>query len=107
MTNYQSGWRSTLLLALVSLLTLTMSCSKNDNPTDEPVLTGIISSYNEFDAAMLDFTETDMVAAGFILGDLISITIDDREIVMQAAYCTAPHHRSATTLVAPTTYRNI
>ena len=82
MTNYQSGWRSALLLALVSLLTLTTSCYKNDNPTDEPVLTGIISSYNEFDAAMLDFTETDMVAAGFILGDLISITVDDREIVM-------------------------
>ncbi len=59
----QSGWRS--VLSLVSMLK------------------GKISSYNEFGAAMLDFTEADMTKAGFTLGDVISITIDGKkEIVM-------------------------
>ena len=31
---------------------------------------------------MFDFTEADMEKAGFTLGDVISITIDNREIVM-------------------------
>lgn len=46
------------------------------------MLEGKIASYNEFSGAMLDFTETDMAKAGFTLGDVISITIDGREIVM-------------------------
>jgi hypothetical protein len=46
------------------------------------MLKGIISSYNEYGGAMLDFTEADMTKAGFTLGDIISITIDDKEIVM-------------------------
>ena len=78
----QSGWRSVLLLVFVSLLTLTTSCSKDDDTNNEPTLEGKISSYNEFGAAMLDFTEEDMTKAGFTLGDVISITIDDHEIVM-------------------------
>ena len=71
-------------MLLVSLMTLTTSCSdsKSDSSSDEPMLKGVISSYNEFGAAMLDFTEEDMTEAGFTLGDVISITIDDREIVM-------------------------
>jgi protein tyrosine/serine phosphatase len=46
------------------------------------MLKGKIISYNEFGAAMLDFTEADMMKAGFTLGDIISITVDDNEIVM-------------------------
>ena len=42
------------------------------------MLQGIISMYNEYDGAMLDFTEADMEKAGFTLGDLISITIDSK-----------------------------
>ena len=78
----QRGWMSSLLLVLVSMLTLMTSCSDNDDIIYEPILKGKISSYNEFGAAMLDFTETDMAKAGFSLGDVISITIDDKEIVM-------------------------
>ena len=79
-----SGWRYYLPLALVSLLTLTTACSNDDNgdTNNEPMLKGKISSYNEFGAAMLDFTETDMAKAGFQLGDVISITIGDKEIIM-------------------------
>ena len=79
----QSGWRSALLLVLVSLLTLTASCSDDDTTDNTPVIKGKITSYNEFGAAMLDFTEADMTNAGFTLGDVISIIIDDKkEIVM-------------------------
>ena len=78
----QRGWMSSLLLVLVSMLTLMTSCSDNDDIIYEPILKGKISSYNEFGAAILDFTETDMAKAGFSLGDVISITIDDKEIVM-------------------------
>ena len=52
----QRGWRVSLLLILVSLITLT-SCSGDDDFVNEPMLKGKISSYNEFGAAMLDFTE--------------------------------------------------
>ena len=41
------------------------------------MLKGIISYYNEYDGAMLDFTKADMEKAGFTLGDVISITLDD------------------------------
>ena len=60
------------------------ACSDDDNGDTnyEPMLKGKISSYNEFGAAMLDFTETDMAKAGFQLGDVISITIGDKEIIM-------------------------
>ena len=78
----QSVWRSVLLLCFVSLLTSATSCSDDDKTTDQPLLKGKISSYNEFNAAMLDFTEADMAKAGFTLGDVISITVDDKEIVM-------------------------
>ena len=79
----QSGCRTALLLMLVSLLTLTASCAKDDNPSDDkPTITGIISSYNEFGAAMLDFTEADMTKAGFTLGDVVSISVAGNDIVM-------------------------
>ena len=71
-------------LALVGLLTLLTSCSgsSSDNPVDEPVLNGIISWYNEYSGAMLDITAADMDAAGFTLGDVISLTLDGEELVM-------------------------
>ncbi len=80
----QGGWRSGLLLVLVGLLTLTSSCSDNDNDkkASEPVIEGKIVSYNEFGAAMLDFTETDMVEAGFTLGDVVSINVAGKELIM-------------------------
>ncbi len=79
-----SGWRTAIPFVLVSLLTLTTACSDDGNGDTnyEPMLKGKISSYNEFGAAMLDFTETDMAKAGFQLGDVISITIGDKEIIM-------------------------
>ena len=80
----QSCWRSAFLLVLVSLLTLATSCSNEDKPVEpisEPILKGIISYYNQFDGAMLDITKADMDKAGFTLGDVISITLDDKIIV--------------------------
>ena len=76
------GWRSVFLCVLVSLLTLTTSCSDDDEAKNVPTLEGKIASYNEFGAAMLDFTEADMTRAGFTLGDVVSITVDGKEIVM-------------------------
>ena len=78
----QRGWRLALPLVLASLVTLSTSRSDDDDINNEPMLKGKISSYNEFGGAMLDFTEADMAKAGFTLGDVISITIDDKEIVM-------------------------
>jgi S-adenosylmethionine hydrolase len=69
-------------LVLTGLLTLTTSCSDDDGKKDVPTLKGIITSYNEFGAAMLDFKEADMTEAGFTLGDVISITLDDQTFVM-------------------------
>ncbi len=77
-----SGWRSAILLVLVSLLTLTTSCSDDDASNSVPMLKGKITSYNEFGAAMLDIVEADMTKVGFTLGDVISITVDGKEIVM-------------------------
>ena len=68
-------------IAVILCLLSMASCTK-DNPVREPVIEGKISSYNEFGAAMLDFTEADMTEAGFTLGDLVSITIDGKEIEM-------------------------
>lgn len=58
-------------MVLVSLFTLTASCSDDNDKSDAEVLKSEISSYNEFGAAMLDFTEADMMNAGFTLGDVI------------------------------------
>ena len=70
-------------MVLVSFMTLMTSCSDDDdNNNDLPMLKGVISSYNEFGAAMLDFTEADMMEAGFTLGDVISITVDDIVLIM-------------------------
>ena len=77
----RSGWSSALLLILVGLLTLATSCS-DDEGNKEPTITGKITSYNEFGAAMLDFTQADMTEAGFTLGDVISITVDDIVLIM-------------------------
>ena len=73
---------SVIICQLVFSVALT-SCSDDDTTDNTPVLKGKITSYNEFGAAMLSFTETDMTNAGFTLGDVISITIDNKkEIVM-------------------------
>ena len=66
----------------VCLLVLVTACTNGDNTCEEPMLKGIISMYNEYDGAMLDFTEADMEKAGFTLGDLISLTLDDNTFVM-------------------------
>ena len=78
----RSGWSSALLLILVGFLTLATSCSDDDEGNKEPTITGKITSYNEFGAAMLDFTQADMTEAGFTLGDVISITVDDIVLIM-------------------------
>lgn len=84
-TWWQSGWRAALLLMLVGLLTVTTSCSDDDDDSSGdvvPTIIGKITSYNEFGAAMLDFTEEDMEEAGFTLGDVVSITVDEKELIM-------------------------
>ncbi len=78
----RSRWSSALLFVLVGLLTLATSCSDDDEGNKEPTITGKITSYNEFGAAMLDFTQADMTEAGFTLGDVISITVDDIVLIM-------------------------
>ena len=78
----RTGWRSTILLALVSFLVFATSCSNDDKPSEEPIMKGVIASYNEYGGAMMDFTEEDMTKAGFTLGDVVSVTIDGRELVM-------------------------
>ena len=78
----RSSWSSALLFILVGLLTLATSCSDDDEGNKEPTITGKITSYNEFGAAMLDFTAADMMEAGFTLGDVISITVDDIVLIM-------------------------
>ena len=50
----QTRWKSAFLFVLVSVLTLATSCSNEGNPVepfDEPVLKGVISTYNEYDGA--------------------------------------------------------
>ena len=77
----QTLWKSAFLIVLVSVLALATSCSNKGNPVAPiggPVLKGIISMYNDYDGAMLNFTKADMEKAGFTLGDLISITLDNR-----------------------------
>ena len=74
-----------LPMLLLGLLTLTCSCTEDDDnggSQGTPVLTGKITSYNEFGAAMLDLKVDDMKRAGFTLGDVISITINDKTIEM-------------------------
>ena len=71
-----------LLLSTFTIALLLASCSDDDKAKNTPICQGIISSYNEFGAAMLNLTEADMTEAGFTLGDIISITVDDTEIIM-------------------------
>lgn len=66
-------------LSLLMVMSVLTSCTDNSGiSVEEPMLQGKISSYNEFDGAMLDFTEADMEKAGFTLGDLVSITLDGK-----------------------------
>ena len=81
-TSLRGVFKSALLLLLVGLLTLTSSCSDDDKSTNEPMLKGKIISYNEFGAAMLDLKKEDMTNAGFSLGDVISITVNGKKLVM-------------------------
>lgn len=70
----------TMMLVLAATAGLTTACTSNDD--NSATLKSVISSYNDFGAAMLDVTESDMAKAGFTTGDIISITIDDKVIVM-------------------------
>ena len=74
------------LFSLVVLLLLVTSCSKDDDPVDELMLKGTITEYNDFGAAFLDITEADMTAAGFTLGDIISIAVDDKDPIVMPYY---------------------
>lgn len=74
---------ATIFILMASLSILTSACSNDENSYDDvPTIQGKITTYNEFGAAMLDFTETDMMKAGITLGDIISISFDDHVIVM-------------------------
>ena len=77
-------------MALICLSFVTTACSDDgNNAENQPILKGKITSYNEFGTAMLDFTEEDMTKAGFTLGDLISITIDDESQLSTIDYAKA------------------
>lgn len=78
----QNGWRVAHTVGLVCLLMLMVSCTNEDNPSSEPMLAAKITAYNKFGAAGLDVTEADMARAGFALGDIISITVDEQTLVM-------------------------
>ena len=70
------------LAVFVSIFFGIVSCTKNTDVEVGPILEGTIAYYNEFGAAMLDFTEADMTDAGFTLGDVVTITVDSKEIDM-------------------------
>ena len=80
----QSCMKSAIHVAMVViLLSMMSSCSDNDNVNNQtPTLTAIITEYNVYGEAMLDVKEEDMTKAGFTLGDVISITVEGREIIM-------------------------
>lgn len=80
----QGTFRSAMLVALVTILSLMASCSSSDSDdaASQPMLTATITGYNEFGAAILSVKEEDMTRAGFTLGDVISITVDGKEIIM-------------------------
>ena len=80
--NNRHRMRAIVWCALIGAVLLIGACSNNDNGVEEPVLTGKITSYNEFNGAMFDIRGEDMTKAGFALGDLISITVDGREMIM-------------------------
>lgn len=69
-----------LAAILISGTSVFTACTSNDDNAvvEEPLLRGTISSYNEYDGAMLDFTEEDMANAGFSLGDVLSVAIDGK-----------------------------
>ena len=92
------------LFVLVSILVLTAACSNSDNDSDSDVarLQGKIVSYNEFDGAMLDITEADMTKAGFSLGDVISLTIDERTFIMPYYDGYYTHHGELPCVAYPT-----
>ena len=56
MTTVKAKRFSWLLVLFASASVFFASCTK-DGPYNVPVLTGVISYYNEFGAAMFDFTE--------------------------------------------------
>lgn len=70
------------LAVFVSIISGIISCTKEINVDVGPMLEGTIAYYNEFGAAMLDFTEADMAEAGFTLGDVVTISVDSKEIDM-------------------------
>lgn len=74
-------WMTAVILLCCSFA-FSACVDNGDNPVTKPMLTGKITSYNKYGAAMLDITETDMTNAGFTLGDVIFITIEGKEIVM-------------------------
>ena len=69
-------------LSLLMVMSVLTGCTDNDNISVEPMVQGKISSYNEFDGAMLDLTEADMEKAGFTLGDLVSVILDGKTFDM-------------------------
>ncbi len=77
---FQSVLRSSIPFLFVGCLPL-LSCDDSDD-IDTPVLESKIVSYNEFGAAMLNFTSEDMEKAGFTLGDILTITVKGHEITM-------------------------
>lgn len=83
---HKKNFLHTIAAAVILAATagLNVACSdKEDNPDVVLMLQGVITSYSDYGAAILNITEADMTKAGFALGDDIGITIDAKgEIVM-------------------------
>ena len=68
---------------LAAMAGLNVACSdKEDNPDVVLMLQGVITSYSDYGAAILNITEADMTKAGFALGDDIGITVDAKEEIV-------------------------
>lgn len=67
----------------VILSSLMYSCSDSDDVHDRtPTLNAVITEYDEFGDAILDVKEADMSRAGFTFGDVVSLTVAGKEIIM-------------------------
>ncbi|MBP5137148.1 MAG: tyrosine-protein phosphatase [Paludibacteraceae bacterium] len=75
--------KAAILLPAVLMLAWATSCNDKESSNDtEPRIEGRIVSDNEFGAAMLSFTEDEMLKAGFSFGDVVTITVNGKEITM-------------------------
>lgn len=74
----------TYTLALFAMALLNTSCfdDKEKDEMIQGVIEGVVIGYNEFNAIEIDFSKEQMDAAGFILGDEVTVTTGGKSIDM-------------------------